>query len=72
MEDMVVEIGSDRVDPLDRWTGAWDDSLIKEIKEVIKPDIVVSDMLARGALKAADDLNVPCVVNNPAGPYKMY
>lgn len=64
-------MGKDKIDPKDKFVNAWEEGCIAKVKE-LNPDIVVCDMLARPGVFAANQLGIPSVLNNPAGPYSLY
>ena len=71
MDIIMTDIKDDRIDPKDKFVGAWSDGCQKKIKE-LNPDVIIGDMLAVPAFIAADEMKVPVVLNMPAGPYSLY
>jgi UDP:flavonoid glycosyltransferase YjiC (YdhE family) len=71
MDTIMVDIGKDKIDPKDKFVEAWKPGCMAKIRE-LKPDIIVADILGKPGLLAADEMGIPCVLNNPAGPLSFY
>lgn len=71
LETIYVDMGDDRIDPMDKYNNAWEPSVFTKIDE-LKPDIMVVDIISRPGHVAAEKFGIPLVVNNPAGPYRFY
>ena len=71
MDIIMTDMGKDRIDPKDKFVGAWMDGAVTKVKE-LKPDIIVADLMGKPGLIAANELNLPVIINNPAGPFSMY
>ena len=71
VEDSMADMTADRKLPNCEFYCAWDKNAIKLIKE-INPDIVVNDLLSQSGMRAAEQLGIPFVLNNPAGTLSFW